>query len=454
MQHPINISVINDAVGVSPSSDGVMGLFCKAVAVPGSFELNKAYLLTSSNDLALLGINAPYDDNNSVAVFQQVSEFYAQAGDGALLWLFGVSKDTAYAAFVGDNTFSDLIRFTAQADPANRVKMVGLCYEVPKTTQSLSDFPGDVTNTITALETVRIDLFNQGYQFSAIVDGYRMSSDVTPATIGTMANKAAPGISVCITGTKPNGISGVGLALGRFSRISIGRGFGAVEDGPVNSNSAFLTNSIVITPAGDLTVDTIYTVQGGEINYNNTTYTIGKEFTAVAGKTSFTSTENGYVVENFTPVAGLRPVYIDQLGSKQYMFLRTWFNNSGFFWNDGATCELSTKQLSTQEYNRVANALTADALAFFIKETGKNLPLDIVTGNVDAGYIKAKQVEFYDTYISPLTVKSGSGDLSDGGITITGTNFNSTKEIQFELDLVPTPIVGKVRGKIRFSGTL
>lgn len=454
MQHPINISVINNAAGIPPSSDGVMGLFCKAVAVGSTFALNTAYLLTSPTDLATLGIDAAYDATNSVAVYQQVSEFYGQAGDGALLWLFGVAKNTAYATFVAGNTFADLIRFTAQADPANRVKMIGLCYDVPAATQSGADFPSDVTDTITALETARITLFNQGYQFSAIIDGYNMSSTVTPATIITMATKSAPGVSLNITGTKPNGVSAVGLALGRFARISIGHGFGAVEDGPVNTSGAYLTNSVIIPTTGVLVVGDTYTVEGGTVTYNSGTYKIGQTFVAVTGHTTYTTSDTGYVVDNYTPVQGLRPAYIDSLGSKQYMFLRTWFNHSGFYWNDGATCELSTKQLSTQEYNRVANALSADALFFFIGEMGKNLPLDVKTGAVDQGYLNAKQSQFYDTYFAPLSVNSGSGDLSDGSITLTGPNFNATKTINFVIKIVPTPILGAVNGTIQFSATL
>ena len=454
MKHPISITVINNAVGVAPQSNGVMGLFVKAVAVGTTFALGTGYLLTKLDDLTPLGINAAYDVTNTTAVYQQVSEFYAQAGDGALLWLFGVAKATAFADYVVSEPFKALIRGTAVADPANRVKMIGLAYDVPAALQSATDFPADVLATITPLETTRIALFNEGYQFSAIIDGYNMSSTVTPATIGTMANKAAPGVSMCITGTLGNGISAVGLALGRFARISIGHGVGAVEDGPMNTPGAFLTNSIVSTTASVLTVGGIYTVSGGVVTYNAVDYPVGATFTAVAGHTSFTSTAGGFLVENASPVSGLTPAYVDALGTKQYMFLRTWFGKSGFFWNDGATCEVSTKPLSTQEYNRVANALSADALVFFIDQMGKNLPLNAATGAVDQGYLNAKQAEFFDSYINPLTVSSGTGDLTTAALTLSGPDFNTTKTMNFTLQIVPTPILGGVTGTVEFVATI
>ena len=91
MKHPINITVINDAVGITQPTDGIMMIFAKAVAVSGTFALSTPYLLTSPDDLTALGIDAAYDSTNSVAVYQQVNEYYSQAGTGALLWLVGVS---------------------------------------------------------------------------------------------------------------------------------------------------------------------------------------------------------------------------------------------------------------------------------------------------------------------------------------------------------------------------
>lgn len=454
MRHPISITVINNAAGIAPQSAGVMGLFVKAVAVSTTFLLGTPYLLTQLSDLTDKGVDAAYDLANGVAVYQQVSEFYEQAGDGALLWLFGVAKATAFADYVVSDPFKALVRGTATADPLNRVKMIGFAYDVPTALQSATDFPADVLATITPLETTRKALFAEGYQFSAILDGYNMSSTVTPANIGTMANKSAPGVSLCITGTKGNGVSAVGLALGRFARITVGHGFGAVEDGPMNTADAFLTNSVLKTAADAIVVGQVYTVFGGAITYNTVVYAVGSTFTAVTGYTSFTTAAGGYLVSNSTKVSGLTPAYVDSLGLKQFMFLRTWFSKSGYYWNDGATCELSTKPLSTQEYNRVANALSADALVFFIDQMGKNLPLNAATGAVDAGYLNAKQSEFKETYIDPLAVGTGTGDITTAALTLAGPNFNTTKTMTFKLEIVPTPILGGVTGTVEFVATI
>lgn len=454
MKHPISITVINNTVGIAPSSDGIMGIFIRAVAVATTFVLNTAYLLTQLSDLEDLGVDAAYDVANTVAVHQQVSEFYAQAGDGALLWIFPVAKNTAFTAFVATGTFSQLVRFTAIADPANRVKMLGFCYDVPQVLQSATDFPADVLSLPTALQTAQQQLFALGYQFSAIIDGYNMSSTVAPAALGTMATVGAFSVSMCITGTHGNGVSAVGLALGRFARITIGHGFGAVEDGPVDTPTAYLTNSIAVAVGVNLVIGEVCTVIDGPVTYNAVLYQVGQQFTVIAGHLVYTTAAGGSVIVNATAVQNLDPTDIDQLGEKQYMFLRTWFEHSGFFWNDGATCEDPTKQLSSQEYNRVANAMSADALFFFISQMGKNLPLNKKTGNVDQGYLNSKQAEFYTTYINPLTEVAGTGDITDGAITMNGPNFNTTKTMLFSLKIVPTVILGAATGTVEFTATL
>ena len=459
MNHPINISVLNSAVGIPPSSDGVMGIVFKAVAISNTFALNTPYLLTQLSDATALGITAAEDATNGTAIYQQISEFYEQAGSGALLWIYGIAFSTSFASFAASAAFSNFVAYTAQADPANRVKMIGFCYNVPTTTQSSSDFPSDVEAAVTAIQTAQATQFQQGFQWSAIVDGYNMSSAVTPSTIGTQATNSAYAVSLCITGTQPNGVSAVGMALGRFARISIGHGFGAVEDGAIAAATAYLTNSVVVQASGTLIVGHVYTVFGGAITYDSVVYQPGQIFTAVTGYTSFTTSAGGYVADNCTPVQNLTSYAngtgdIGSLGSKQYMFMRTWPNNPGFFWNDGATCTSSVNQLSTQEFNRVANALSADALAFFIQEMGKNEPLDTKTGAVAQAYLNTKQQQFYNEYISPLSVANGTGDLTDGSLILSAPNFNSTKTMSFTLNIVPTPILGTVNGTVQFTSSI
>lgn len=462
MQHNVNVTAINNTIGVPPSSDGVMGIFVWAVAVGTTFLLNQAYLLTGMADLTALGIDAAYDVTHSTSVYQQVSEFYQQASDGALLWLIGVPVDTAYATYVAADLFDTLVRFTAADDPANFAKIWGFCYAPPSELQSDTDFPADVQAAITGIQTKQQALFLRGYRFSAIVDGYNMASDVAPSALATMTTNTAFAVSLCITGLQPNGVSGVGFALGRFARISIGHGFGAVEDGTMNTTAAYLTNSIKILPAGVLVVGSTYTVMGGAITYNAVVYKIGAQFTAIMGHTVFTTAAGGFVVENITPIAkvpgtqisGLSDTDIDQLGAKQFMFLRQWINKSGFYWNDAATCITTAKAFSSQEYNRVVNSLASSAMSTFIDNVNKNLPSERSTGNLAQGWILTTQQQFKEKYIDPLAEGSGTGDITDATLTIDGTGYSSTRKFKFAIKVLASTILGGVDGTIELVASL
>ena len=286
MEHSISISVLNNPLGAPQSTDGIMMLVCQAVAVSG-FTLEHAYLLTKLADLDALNIDAAYDTTNKVAVYQQVSEFYTTAGDGSLVWLIGTSKSTnsnAFAAYVATTGFKNLIRSTAQADPANRVKMIGLCYGIPAAFQTAADFPADVAATQTAMQATKDALFAEGFPFNFIVDGYNMSATVSAANIGTQATKSISSGSLCITGTTANGVSAVGMALGKFAIKTVGHALNNISDGATPASAAFLTNGTLDTIIAENTIvnGTLYYVSAGTVTYNGTDYDIGEQFTGGA----------------------------------------------------------------------------------------------------------------------------------------------------------------------------
>lgn len=463
MQHDITITIPNSAAGTVPGRDGVMGMILKGVAIGSTLALDTPYLLTQLSDATALGISAANDAANNIAVFQQISEFYGQAGPGGLLWIQVTAVGNAFATYAASAAFSQFITYTTQADVTLLPKIIGFCYDVPQATQSAADFPADVPAAVTALQTVQKQFFARGACFGVIVDGYNMSSTVTPGTLGSQATNTAYAVSLCITGTKGNGVSAVGLALGKFSRISIGQGFGAVEDGAINTTTAYLTNGILITSAGLLTVGNTVVVQGGTVTYNSVLYNAGQSFTVINGHTSFTTTNGGYVLYNSTPVvppntpnspvAGLDLDDIGLLGSKQYMFITKVDGITGLFWNDGATCTAPTNFFSSMEYTRVANSLSYDARQFFTQLRGKTLPTDVSTGNLSSTFCVLKSKSFETTFIDPLG-PGGTNDISGGSLLVAGPNFAVVSQLNFTLTLVRQTVLGNVVGTLEFAATL
>lgn len=464
--HKITLTLVTTAAGQPVDQTGVMGMVMQGVAVNGMLALNQAYSLTKRADMATFGINAAYDTTNSCAVFQQISEFYDQAGDGAQLWIMVVAMNTAYATFVTTTAFSNFVKYTAQADVSRQAKIIGLCYAPPTATQSATDFPVDVTGAVTAAQTVQAQLFAQGYCFGVIVDGFNMSSTVTPSTIGTQATNSAYAVSLCITGSKGNGISAVGAALGRYARISTGHGVGAVEDGAIAITRAFLTNGLAFYAGGTaLTVGNEYLVVGGTVEYNSVQYFEGNTITAVNGHTAFTTADTGYLVFDSTPIMGLGdeqnggvtgmdPDDLDALGTKQFFFITTVQGIAGLYWNDGATCTTTDNFFCMMEYMRVACQLTYDARGFLTLLRGISLPQQVNTGALDPTFCASRAQSFKDKFIVPLTQSGGTGDITDASMTLSGPTYGVDATVKFSLSFIRSTISGPMTGTIQQVLTL
>lgn len=442
-----------------------MGMVMQGVAVGSTLALDTPYLLTSIADAAALGINAAYDTTNGTAVFQQINEFYEQAGPGAFLWIQVTATGTAYAAYVATAAYQNFIKYSQQADPTMQIKVIGLCYQPPTVVQSAGDFPSDVLATVTAAQVVQQAMFLAGYPYSVIIDGYNMSSTVSVSTIGTMATNTAFAVSLCVTGTKGNGVSAVGLALARAARITVGHGWGVVADGAIITSTAFLTNGVALYAGGTaLIVGDVYLVQGGAITYNAIVYQPGQSFIAVGGHTAFTTAVNGYVVFNSTPIgnsAGGASVGLDEatldasLGAKQYLYITCLQGISGLFWNDGSTCVPTTNFFSDQAYNRVMTKLAWEARQYFTRQwRGQTLPSDPQTGALESSFIAANQADFNRDFIQPLSANSGTGDISDGKIIISGNTFSADGNVKFALQLERSTQVGTIIGTMSFVLTL
>jgi hypothetical protein len=264
---------------------------------------------------------------------------------------------------------------------------------VPDAGQSAADFPTVVTDTIAPLQATCESMFNEGYRFNGIIDGYNMDSDGTPTSLATLASRDAHNVSLLITGTTNNRVSSIGLCLGKIARTSVGRSIGAVSDGALEASTMYLTNQIAITDAS------------------------------------------------------ITPADIDLLGEKQFLFCRTWIpNKSGYFFNDGATCDLDTKPLARLEFNRLANRLSDNAYTLFLEEIGKNLPVEN-NGDLDKGYCLNKAQEFISTYVTPLII---SGDLSNATMQVSGTAFNTTRTLYFKLNILGAPALMNITGEIEF----
>ena len=475
----INIVVNNNPISAPNPQNGVMMLFAQATAIGSTFALNTNYLLTQLSDATALGITLANDLTNGIALYKAIYEFYQEGPAGTPLWVVGVDKTANggnnFSTYVNVNTgttFQHLIQLTSATDPTKKARIIGFVYERPQTKNTTTDFLADVPLTQTALKATQAQMFQSGYQWSFIIDGNNMKATATPSNLATRATDAIPTGSICITGQEPDGVSNVGGALGRAAKISIGHGFGCVEDGAIAATQSYLTNGvtpILLAATATLVVGDVYQVMAGSITYNGTVYQPLSQFTCVTGHTTFTSTGGGYVTDTSVDdtaynaatdatllTKGFSGSDITLLGDKQFLFMRRETDQfTGLFWNDGATCDLAIDPLSSQEFNRVANYLADCALNFITGLKGKSdIPIDTITGLVDSTFLGTTEQAFYTKYINPLKIKGGTGDLNDAALVLSGTPTGTQIKWSFTLKIVPAFIAGGGTGVIQFSTTL
>ncbi len=466
------ITFDNNPVALNVDSDGIVMLFSKAVATSAGttpFVLGTAYLLTKLDDLVTkLGITSAYDATNHVSLFQQINEFYdGGVNDGLKIWLVGVAKATDFDDYVITEPFKELLRITSQADPANRAKYIAFAPVTEQVSRLSTDiakadaFPAEVFATLTALKDVETALTEEGFPFGYMIGGNGMASNLSESDLPSLVLKDTPKGSVLVTGLQDNGVASVGNALSRIALTRIGRGYGAVEDGSIAS-TAYLTNGcpVIIAAGGTLIVGITYTVSVGAITYNSVVYNVGDSFTCVTGFTTFTTSASGVVSVVSSDVALFplkdssgSPYY--ELGSKQYVFLRRRKNQEGYFYHDGATATSSTKPVSDIPIVRVLNHFITEAQNFIETTMQADVPIDVVTGLVTTPYVEEKQATFYENSIKPKTDKElGTGDISDGKLTLSGVLQGSKVLWTYTLEIVPRGIVNGSTGVIRFVSTL
>ena len=92
MKPKISIAFNNGVIGaVTPLDTGCFGIIASAVAVINGFQLNTAYQIKSMKDVANLKLTDSIDNHR---LFKALSEFYAEAGSGTEVWIYGMAKTT------------------------------------------------------------------------------------------------------------------------------------------------------------------------------------------------------------------------------------------------------------------------------------------------------------------------------------------------------------------------
>ena len=234
-------------------ADGCMGfLALGACEVEGddNFKLGKAYTVKKLSALEALGVTA---DNNP-NLYRNVKDFFAEAGDGAELWIMGFA-DTATFASVLDKDNAAGAKSLLQASNG---KLRGLlAFKTPAKGYAMTTEDGldaDITAALAkgqglgewATDVLRAPIFT-------LVEGYGFTGNATQlAALTTMEYNR---MGVVIGDTVPNSPNAcMGIVGGRIAVTPVQRKIGRVKDGALTPLAIYIGDR----PVESADVETIH----------------------------------------------------------------------------------------------------------------------------------------------------------------------------------------------------
>lgn len=395
----IYTSLVDTQIGNTTPSDGIGMIAAPGVAVASSgsvpgFALNTAYMLTSVTDLTSMGVT---QTNNPDLMFQ-VQEYYAKAGSGSRVWVVAYTAAT-YSTFISLQLESIISGTTASNfDLRPRI----LAFAFPASIYASATAGNNMTvpavkSSVEQLFIVLQNLFNQSIRMAGIADcGALLCTGAGGIVSEDLATKAEDlstwkynRVSFQIVTSTPGKPASVGRTLGMLAVLPISTSLGAVA-----------------TAGAAASVDYF-------MDYN------------VASKTFVN-----------TPVSRLTPTKCNILGSKQYLFTRTRPQESGVFYNDGATCNNRTMALSELSFVRVGNAVCDSVEKFFVRLLQENIPTDLSTGAIASGFKASTLAQLDNMYLAPR-ISRGEAQQIIVDFNAKDGNYNMSKAIEVSVRIVP-----------------
>lgn len=229
----VKINFENGRLGsVAPSADCVVGLVCNAVGVDDKLTLEKPYILYRIEGLEDLGVTSAINDVNA-HLYKVVKDFYAQAGDGAELWLLPVAsgkKQSEVLEIVKEfvKKANGRLRFLAIAVSQDDLSIEnGLDKDVMMAASAAQELGEWATNSLYAPLVVLLEA--KGVSDDTIVD----MPDLTEQGYNRV------GILVGDTSQNSTGAA-MGVLAGKIASCPVQRHIGRVRDGALAMNTCYI----------------------------------------------------------------------------------------------------------------------------------------------------------------------------------------------------------------------
>lgn len=247
----VNIAFENGNIGsVTTSPDGVCVIVASAVA-NGGFALSTPYTVYSLAEAEALGIIPTVAGNYEL--HKTIKEFYAEAGSGTELWIYGVAKTRTLDQLIDDSK----VVLTASN---RRIRFVVAKYapsvDDDEVTAGLrTGFPATlaaaqlIAETYTEEKTQPLVFILEGYNYSGSVADLVGFSNTTYNRVAVLI-----GDTETRTGATASKGAAVGVLAGRIAKNQVHVNVGRVKDGALKPLEFY----VVDTPVEQVNIDALY----------------------------------------------------------------------------------------------------------------------------------------------------------------------------------------------------
>lgn len=241
----VKITFANGALGqVEALADGCLGflaLGAQEVEGDNNFKLGWAYTVKKLAALEALGVTA----NNNPNLHRNVKDFFAEAGDGAELWIMGFAAASTFASVLDKDNAAGAKSLLQ----ASNGKLRGLlAFKTPDNGYALTPTDGldaDVTAALPkaqalgewATDTLRAPIFT-------LVEGYGFVGEAS--ALKSLTTMEYNRVGVVIGDTVPNSPNAcMGIVGGRIASSPVQRKISRVKDGALTPLAIYIGDQLV-----------------------------------------------------------------------------------------------------------------------------------------------------------------------------------------------------------------
>lgn len=325
---------------------------------------------------------------NSFA-YSHIKSFYDEAKKGAELW-FMLVPSTVTLADQADLTESYAKKLLS--DASGKIRILGLLKKAGTTETITNGLDNDVHLAVVKAQALAQNFSNRYFPVRVLISGNKFDGEVS--NLKDYSTTDFNKVSILIANNDGSKEASIGLALGRLASIPTQRKISRVKDGAVEPFAAYFTNGESIS-----TLDTAW----------------------------------------------------DAIDNKNYTFLRSFANMSGFFFTGDKTL---TK--STDDFNSLARGLVMDeailiAYTTLVQELSDEIPVTS-SGTIHPAIIKGWQNSI-ERQIGGLMVEEGKlsgvkAFIDENQDVLTSNN------IDINLQLLPVGYSDFITVNIGFTTTL